>query len=87
MKALSDESFIKLSLALQVKAIYSEGTFVVAIRYYKYKINLYQLEDYFVEVFYNHKLDRIERMQILSKTTSRMKFYTDQIKLPNNLTA
>lgn len=82
MKTLSRESFSGLSLTKQIRALYEEGTFIVAIRYYKYKVNLYQLDNYFVEVFYNHKLDLIERTEILSNSTTRMKFYTDQIRLP-----
>lgn len=74
--------FLKLSLSQQVKTLYLKGTFIVAIRYYKYKINLYQLENYLVEVFYNHKLDMIERVELLDSGGTRMKFYCDQIKLP-----
>lgn len=83
MKTPNKESFYKLTLTQQIKTLYTKGTFIVAIRYYKYKVNLYQLENYFVEVFYNHKLDLIERTEILSNSTTRMKFYTDQIKLPS----
>lgn len=65
--------------------MYREGTFVVAIRYYGYKINLFLLEDYYVEVFYHHKDDKIEKVSLLESSHSRMKFYMDQISLPNDL--
>lgn len=87
MQALSKESFFSLYLTQQIKAIYSEGKFIVAIRYYKYKVNLYQIEDYFIEVFYNHKLDQLESIQLLSTNNKRIKFYTDQIKLPDHFKA
>ncbi|WP_343031510.1 hypothetical protein [Xanthovirga aplysinae] len=65
--------------------LYEKGTFVLDIRYYEYKINLYLLHGYYVEVFYHHLLDRIEKIDILDSTHSRMKFYADQIKLKNIL--
>lgn len=62
--------------------LYEKGTFVMAIRYYGYKINLYLLGNFYVEVFYNHKKDCIEKISRLDTSHSRMKFYYDQIKLP-----
>ena len=53
----------------------------MAIRYYRHKVNLYLLGDEYVEVFYNHKLDQIEKIEFLARKHSRMKFYLDQIKL------
>ena len=53
----------------------------MAIRYYEYKINLYQLGDKLVEVFYNHKLDKIHKIQLNDNTSNRMNFYADQVSL------
>lgn len=74
--------FLKLSLIDKVKTLYERGKFIVAIRYYGYKINLYLLANFYVEVFYNHKQDKIERIDLLDYSHSRFKFYTDQITLP-----
>lgn len=82
---MSSLDFMSLSLREKIQVLYQEGTFMVAIRYYGYKINLYLLHDYYVEVFYNHKLDKIEKIELLETTHSRVKFYTDQISLPRNL--
>lgn len=82
---MSSHQFMSLSLRNKIDILYREGTFVVSIRYYGYKINLYLLEDYYVEVFYNHKDDRIEKISLLESTHSRMKFYADQISLPTDL--
>lgn len=82
---MSASRFMSLSLRNKIQILYREGTFVVSIRYYGYKVNLYLLEDYYVEVFYNHKDDRIEKISLLESTHSRMKFYTDQISLPGDL--
>lgn len=82
---MSSKQFMSLTMRNKIDILYKEGAFVVSIRYYGYKINLYLLEDYYVEVFYNHKDDRIEKISLLESTHTRMKFYTDQISLPTDL--
>ncbi len=69
----------------KIRTLYEEASFIVAIRYYGYKVNLYLLGHDYVEVFYNHKRDRIEKISLLDSDHSRMKFYYDQIKLPSEL--
>ena len=82
---ISQENFNTLSLREKINKLYVEGKFIVAIRYYGYKVNLYLLYNYYVEVFYNHKFDRIEKILPLEHSHSRMNFYSDQIKLPSDL--
>lgn len=69
----------------KIQTLYKKGTFVMAIRYYKYKVNLYLLGNYYLEVFVNHKLSCIEKIAPLDVSHSRMKFYSDQIKLPTEV--
>ena len=73
----------KLSLNEKINLLYEQGTFIMAIRYYSYKVNLYLLGSYYLEVFVNHKQATIEKIALLDRGHSRMKFYSDQIKLPN----
>ena len=82
---LNKEEFEKLAFFEKVKKVYFEGEFVVAIRYYEYKINLYLYNDFYVEVYYNHKNDTVDKIEVLSYHLSRIKFYADQIKLPSDL--
>ncbi|HYG19476.1 MAG TPA: hypothetical protein VD816_11135 [Ohtaekwangia sp.] len=72
----------KLPLQEKINLLYQEGTFVMAIRYYGYKVNLYLLGNFYLEVFVNHKNTLIEKITLLDTNHSRMKFYSDQIKLP-----
>jgi len=81
MNRMSREEFAKLPLNRKIQMLYLEATFVVAIRYYGHKVNLYLLENEYVEVFYNHKLDKIDKIDFLPRDHSRMKFYLDQIKI------
>jgi hypothetical protein len=45
---MSREEFSDMPLHQKIKALYLEGTFVVAIRYYRHKVNLYLLENDYV---------------------------------------
>jgi hypothetical protein len=72
----------KYPLEKRISLLYEHAHFVMAIRYYRYKINLYLLGDEYVEVFINHKRTMIERITLLDRKHTRMKFYSDQIKLP-----
>ncbi len=71
----------KHSLDKKVQELYKHATFVTAIRYYRHKVNLYLLGDDYVEVFVNHKKAMIDKIDLLDRSHSRMKFYSDQIKL------
>lgn len=82
---IHSQNFNSMALKDKLKTLFMQGCFIVSIRYYGYKINLYLLNNFYVEVFYNHKLDMIEKIQPLDQNHTRMKFYSDQIKLPEDL--
>jgi len=71
----------RYSLEEKVQTLYRHATFVTAIRYYRHKVNLYLLGNDYVEVFVNHKKAIIDKIALLDRSHSRMKFYSDQIKL------
>lgn len=73
-----------LPLEKRIRVLYEQATFVMAIRYYRYKINLYLLGNDYLEVFVDHKNSSVDRISLLDTRHSRMKFYYDQIKLPSN---
>lgn len=74
--------FEQLTLDDKISLLYEQGTFVMAIRYYGYKVNLYLLGNYYLEVFVKHKVSLIEKIIPLDTMHSRMQFYSDQIRLP-----
>jgi hypothetical protein len=71
-----------LPLEKKIPLLYEHASFVMNIRYYKHKVNLYLLGSDYVEVFVNHKRASIDRIALLDPRHTRMKFYSDQIKLP-----
>lgn len=79
---ITEAHFKSLTLMNRIQLLYREGTFLMAIRYYGYKVNLYILNNFYVEVFYNHKFDKIEIVDIMDSQHTRMKFYADQIRIP-----
>ncbi len=79
--------FFDKSIREKIHLLYREGIFIVAIRYYKYKVNLYLLDGFYVEVFFNHKRDLIEKIEPMEMIGNRLKFYADQITLPKSLTS
>ena len=81
------DKFFEIPIPEQCRILYLEGEFVMAIRYYEFKVNLYHLGNRLVEVFYNHKLDKIHNIQPLDATSSRMNFYADQVSLEQLLSS
>lgn len=79
------EEFDQWPMDRKVRTLYEQGSFIMAIRYYGYKVNLYVLGNLLIEVFVNHKHAEIEKIILLDTSHSRMKFYSDQIKLPSDI--
>lgn len=79
---MAGTEFHTYSIDKKIQILYERGLFVMSIRYYGYKVNLYLLGDFYVEVFYNHKQDVIEKILPWDVQHTRTKFYIDQIKLP-----
>lgn len=82
---MTSKQFMDMSLPHQLRWVYFEGEHLTSIRYYKHKINLYLIDNFIVEVFYNHKEDRIERVELLDFSSNRLNFYTDQVRLPKDV--
>jgi len=84
---MTSRDFIKLSLGEKTKWIYFNGELITSIRYYAYKVNLYLIGEFYVELFYHHSQDRIEKIELLDAKSKRLNFYADQVRLPVNLLA
>jgi len=75
------DEFQLLPIANQIQWLYLEGELVMDIRYYEFKVNLYLIRDFYIEVFHYHKEATIQKITILDHDSSRMQFYADQVKL------
>lgn len=77
--------FFKLSIHDKCRVLYLDGEFLMAIRYYGHKVNLYKLEDKLIEVFYDHKENKITEIASLDFGSKRMNFYLDQVKIDSTV--
>ncbi|MEQ8555959.1 MAG: hypothetical protein RLO17_06005 [Cyclobacteriaceae bacterium] len=84
---MTSRDFTKLSLSEKTKWVYFNGELITSIRYYAYKVNLYLIGEFYVELFYHHSQDRIEKIELLDDKSKRINFYADQVRLPVNLLA
>lgn len=73
--------FKRLPLREQLRWVYCNGQCVGSIRYYSYKVLLYLLNGYYVEVFYHNNQSVIEKVELFNYNNSRLQFYEDQISL------
>lgn len=80
-------TFYSLDIPDQCRLLYLEGEFIMAIRYYEFKVNLYNLGNELIEVFYNHKLDKVQKIQSLDSSSKRMNFYADQVGIDSILSS
>lgn len=72
---------MKMTFVERARWIYFNGQLVTSIRYYGHKVNLYLLGTLYVEVFYNHSRDLVDKIELLDHRSKRMNFYADQVKL------
>ena len=82
---ISYRDFQSQALDQQINLLSEHGSCVMSIRYYGYKVNLYLLGNFYIEVFYDYRKDVIEKIIPLDVHHSRINFYTDQIRLPDSL--
>jgi hypothetical protein len=78
-------AFSRLNMRQRLQWVYFEGQYVMAIRYYEYKVILYLLKDFYVEVFYHNNESEIKKVEVFDYRSSRANFYTDQIRLSEEL--
>jgi hypothetical protein len=78
---MSEQHFNEWTVGEKMQWILREGEFLMDIRYYSFKVNLYRVSGLLVEVFYYHKQDQIASIHLLDRDSSRMQFYADQVKL------
>ncbi|MDW3196819.1 MAG: hypothetical protein R8G66_30870 [Cytophagales bacterium] len=84
---MTAEQFIEMTRTHQLRWVYFEGECLTSIRYYRHKVTLYLINNFLVEVFYNHKEDCIDNVGLLDFSSNRLNFYADQVRLPREMRA
>lgn len=73
---MTKEEFEKMSLAEQGMTLISQGKHLTQIKQGNQLLNLYSLDDFFVEVFYSVLSDKINKIEIMDDL-SRIDQYID----------
>ena len=79
------QAFTQLPMESRIQTLYERGEFIVSIRYYQFKVNLFEFDGSLVEVFVYHKDSSICKISRLEEDNTRLSFYCDQIRLPHML--
>lgn len=77
--------FDKLSIDKKANKIFAEGNYCGVREYYNYKINLYSLNDFFVEVYYASWSNSIEKIESVKDDKILDRFIDSMIDINNQL--
>jgi hypothetical protein len=63
----------RLDIDTKADIVWREGTYLSqVIDYGKYRVNIYELHKFFVGVFYNSKINRIEKIEVLESNKDEL---------------
>ena len=75
---ISKTKFKKLSIYLKGEYVFQEGKYIGVREYYNHSINLYSLNDFFVEVWYSPTENKIEKIEVL-ESEKTLDLYIDKM--------
>jgi hypothetical protein len=61
------DDFMNLPLEKKKQIVWTQGQFVDNMIYYGQRVNLYSINELFVEVFYNNELNDIDRITVATE--------------------
>ena len=79
---MGKHSFKILNLSKKGNIVFSEGKYLGVRSYYNYYVNLYLLEEFYVEVFYHPALNKIDKIEVLEKLKT-LDLYIDSMNKIN----
>lgn len=74
---MTKEQFNELTLAQQGMVLINKGKHLTQIKQGNQLLNLYSLNDFFVEVYYSFLNDKIDKIEIITDL-SRIDYYIDE---------
>lgn len=77
--------FDLLDINKKANILFSEGEYCGVRAYYNYKINLYSLSDFFVEVYYSPDNNEIEKIEIVKDDKILDRFIDSMLDINNQL--
>jgi hypothetical protein len=81
---LTKDNFNNLSLNQKSSFLFPDGTYIAVRDYYNYKVQLYSLWGFYVEVWYHPKMNSIDKIEALNDEKS-LKLYLSDIEIEDLL--
>jgi hypothetical protein len=60
------DDFENLPIDLRAQIVWTRGKFVDHIIYYNQKVNLYSIDEFFIEIFYDGEKNEISRISLVT---------------------
>lgn len=80
---ITKSKFRTLDLDQKGEYVFQKGDYIGVSGYYNYRINLYSLYDFFVEVWYEPEENKIEKIELL-ESDKNLDLYIDTMNKLNN---
>jgi hypothetical protein len=74
---INKDNFNDLSLDEKGKIIFSKGSYIAVRDYYNYKVQLYGLKGFYVEVWYNPRTNSIDKIETMDNEKSLNLYLSD----------
>jgi hypothetical protein len=71
------DNFNDLSMDEKGKILFSKGSYIAVRDYYNYKVQLYGLKGFYVEVWYHPKMNNIDKIEALNDEKSLNLYLSD----------
>jgi len=82
---ITKSKFNQLSINLKGEYVFQDGEYIAMREYYNHRINLYSLNDFFVEVWYSPGENKIEKIEVLESENTLDLYIDNMNELDNNL--
>ena len=76
-----EKEFNKLSLEERMTYVAMEGDLIAEIKHFSYKICLYTVEGYYIEVFYDLRTNYLTDVAILDPEDARISLYANTVDI------
>ena len=80
---MDQQSFNSINLYTKADYLFNYGEYVSSIEYYGNNVDLYIIEGFYVEAFYNAQSQELEQIEILDPEERRLQLYSVGVDIKN----
>ncbi len=78
---MDNDSFNFIDLETKAQYVFGYGEYISTIEYYGNKVDLYIVEGFYIEAFYNGQTGDLEQIQILEHEERRLQLYSRAVDI------